>query len=230
MAAAIAPSILSADFARLGEQVRETEAGGAGLIHIDVMDGHFVPNITIGAGVTAALRPVTDLPLDVHLMISEPDRYVEDFVDAGAEMVSVHVEAATHLHRTVTRIRERGAKAGVVLNPSTPLSALDEILGEIDFVLLMSVNPGFGGQKLIPSVLDKARRLRARLDAEAPDVRIEIDGGVTADNIVEVAAAGVDMIVSGSAIFGSGDIRGTTAKMARSLADYAESQERERVG
>jgi len=230
MAAAIAPSILSADFARLGEQVRETEAGGAGLIHIDVMDGHFVPNITIGAGVTAALRPVTDLPLDVHLMISEPDRYVEDFVDAGAEMVSVHVEAATHLHRTVTRIRERGAKAGVVLNPATPLSALDEILGEIDFVLLMSVNPGFGGQKLIPSVLDKARRLRARLDAEAPDVRIEIDGGVTADNIVEVAACGVDMIVSGSAIFGSGDIRGTTAKMARALAEQAESEERERVG
>jgi len=224
MAAVLAPSILSADFARLGEEVREAEAGGAALIHVDVMDGHFVPNITIGPDVTAALRKVTDLPLDCHLMISDPDRYAERFVEAGAEMVSVHVEAATHLHRTVTRIRECGAKAGVVLNPATPLSALDEILGDIDFVLLMSVNPGFGGQKLIRSVLDKARRLRLRLDREAPDVRIEIDGGVTVDNVTEVAACGVDMIVTGSAIFGSGDVRGTTATMVRRLAELAERE------
>jgi len=224
MAAVLAPSILSADFARLGADVMETEAGGAGLVHIDVMDGHFVPNITIGAGVTAALRKTTDLPLDCHLMISDPDRYVGDFIKAGADMISVHVEAATHLHRTLQRIKEGGVKAGVVLNPATPLSALDEILGDIDFVLLMSVNPGFGGQKLIPSVLDKARALRERLDREAPGVRIEIDGGVTVDNVAKVASYGLDMIVSGSAIFGSGDIRGTTERMVRSLAELAERE------
>ena len=194
------------------------------MVHIDVMDGHFVPNITIGAGVTAALRKVTDLPLDCHLMIAEPDRHVDDFVEAGADMISVHVEAATHLHRTVQRIRERGVKAGVVLNPATPLSALDEILPEIDFVLLMSVNPGFGGQKLIPSVLQKARAMRQRLDREAPDVRLEIDGGVTVDNVADVAACCIDMIVTGSAVFGSGDIRGTTERMVRQLAELAERE------
>jgi ribulose-phosphate 3-epimerase len=224
MAAVLAPSILSADFARLGADVKETEAGGAGMVHIDVMDGHFVPNITIGAGVTAALRKMTDLPLDCHLMISDPDRYVGDFVKAGADMISVHVEAATHLHRTVQRIREGGVKAGVVLNPATPLNVLDEILSAVDFVLLMSVNPGFGGQELIPSVLAKARALRERLDREAPDVRIEIDGGVTVDNVAEVASYGVDMIVSGSAIFGSGDIRGTTHRMVRKLAELAQRE------
>ncbi len=224
MAAVLAPSILSANFVRLGADVEETEAGGAAMLHIDVMDGHFVPNITIGAGVTAALRKVTNLPLDCHLMIADPDRHVDDFVDAGADMVSVHVEAATHLHRTVNRIRERGAKAGVVLNPATPLSALDEILQEVDFVLLMSVNPGFGGQKLIPSVLQKARTLRQRLDREAPDVRLEIDGGVTVDNVADVAACGVDIIVTGSAVFGSGDIRGTTERMVRQLAELAERE------
>ncbi|NIM01613.1 MAG: ribulose-phosphate 3-epimerase [Acidobacteria bacterium] len=224
MAAVLAPSILSADFARLGADVKETEAGGAALIHVDVMDGHFVPNITIGSGVTKALRKVTDLPLDCHLMISEPDRHVDDFIAAGADMISVHVEAATHLHRTVHRIRDGGVKAGVVLNPSTPLSALDEILGDVDFVLLMSVNPGFGGQKLIPSVLQKARALRQRLDLEAPDVRLEIDGGVTVDNVTEVAACGIDMIVTGSAVFGSGDIRGTTERMVRQLAELAERE------
>ena len=225
MAAVLAPSILSADFARLGADVKETEAGGAAMVHIDVMDGHFVPNITIGAGVTAALRKMTDLPLDCHLMIADPDRYVGDFVAAGADMISVHVEAATHLHRTVQRIREGGVKAGVVLNPATPLSALDEILRDVDFVLLMSVNPGFGGQKLISAVLDKARVLRERLDREAPDVRLEIDGGVTVDNVADVAACGVDMIVSGSAIFGSGDIRGTTESMVRRLAELAEREQ-----
>jgi ribulose-phosphate 3-epimerase len=224
MAAVLAPSILSANFAHLGADVQEAEAGGAGLVHIDVMDGHFVPNITIGAGVTAALRKVTNLPLDCHLMIAEPDRHVDDFIDAGADMVSVHVEAATHLHRTVHRIRDRGAKAGVVLNPATPLAALDAILPDLDFVLLMSVNPGFGGQKLIPSVLQKARALRQRLDREAPDVRLEIDGGVTVDNVAEVAGCGIDMIVTGSAVFGSGDIRGTTERMVRQLAELAERE------
>ena len=224
MAAVLAPSILAANFARLGADVQETEAGGAAMIHIDVMDGHFVPNITIGAGVTAALREVTKLPLDCHLMIADPDRHLDHFLDAGADMVSVHVEAATHLHRTVNRIRERGAKAGVVLNPATPLSALDAILQEVDFVLLMSVNPGFGGQKLIPSVLQKARALRQKLDRDAADVRLEIDGGVTVDNVADVAACGIDMIVTGSAVFGSGDIRGTTERMVRQLAELAERE------
>jgi ribulose-phosphate 3-epimerase len=222
LGAVLAPSILSADFARLGEGVAEIAAGGAGLVHVDVMDGHFVPNISIGPAVTASLRKVTQLPLDCHLMIAEPDRYVEAFVDAGAEMVSVHVEAATHLHRTVTRIRQLGAKAGVVLNPSTPLSALTEILPLTDYVLLMSVNPGFGGQTLIPDVLSKARRLREWVQRDGLDVRIEIDGGVTLENLDQVAAVGVDIIVSGSAIFDSGDVRETTGKMVRRLAELAE--------
>ena len=224
MAAVLAPSILSADFARLGDEVAETEAGGAGLIHVDVMDGHFVPNITIGPAVTAALRKVTRLPLDCHLMIADPDRYVGAFVDAGADMVSVHVEAATHLHRTVERIRSGGAKAGVALNPATSLSALDEILPDVDFVLLMSVNPGFGGQKLIPSVLNKIRTLRGRVERERLDTRIEIDGGLTLENLEEVARSGVDMIVAGSSIFNSGDVRGTTEKMVRHLAGLAQSE------
>ncbi|MCP3978927.1 MAG: ribulose-phosphate 3-epimerase [bacterium] len=222
MAAVIAPSILSADFTRLGEQIRQVESGGAGLIHIDVMDGHFVPNITIGPLVTEAARRVTELPLDCHLMIEHPSRYVEQFVRAGADMVSVHVEVDVHLHRTVSRIRELGAKAGVVLNPATPLSALDEILGDVDFVLLMSVNPGFGGQKLIPSVLDKLRKLRGRIDAERLDVRLEIDGGLTENNLEQVAATGVDMIVAGSSVFGTDDPEATTRRMVRRLTELAE--------
>jgi ribulose-phosphate 3-epimerase len=222
MGSVLAPSILSADFARLGAEVKEVEAGGAGLIHVDVMDGRFVPNITIGPAVTAALRKVTQLPLDCHLMVAEPERWVDPFVEAGADMVSVHVEAARHLHRCVTRIQESGAKAGVVLNPSTPLSSLDEILGAADFVLLMSVNPGFGGQSMIPSVLDKARRLRETIRGRGLDTRIELDGGVTLENLDRVADTGVDMIVAGSAVFGSGEPRVTTQKIVRRLAELAE--------
>ena len=222
MAASLAPSILSADFARLGEEVREVAEGGAGLIHVDVMDGHFVNNITLGPAVTAAIRKVTDLPLDCHLMIEKPERYVEAFIDAGAEMISVHVEAARHLHGTIQNIRKWGAKAGVVLNPATPLSALQDILPDVDFGLLMSVNPGFGGQSLIRPVLDKVRQLRAQVDREGLDCRIEIDGGVTEDNLAEVASTGADMIVSGSAIFGTDDVRATTRRMVRILADAGE--------
>jgi ribulose-phosphate 3-epimerase len=220
----LAPSILSADFTRLGEQVQAVEAGRAALIHIDVMDGHFVPNITIGPAVTAAVRRVTELPLDCHLMIEEPTRYVEAFVEAGAEMVSVHVEADRHLHRTVNRIRALGAKAGVVLNPATPLSVLGDILSDADFVLLMSVNPGFGGQSFIPSVLDKARELRRWIDRDRLETRIEIDGGVNLENLEQVAAAGVDMIVAGSAVFQSGDVRGTAEAMVRRLAALAQRE------
>ena len=196
------------------------------MIHIDVMDGHFVPNITIGPLVTAAVRKVTELPLDCHLMIEDPDRYVDEFVGAGADMVSVHAETATHLDRTVARIRELGAKAGVVLNPATPLGALDEILGACDYVLLMSVNPGFGGQKMIRPVLDKARRLRQRIEEQGLDVRVEIDGGVTLENLDEVLATGVDMVVAGSAVFGSGDPRGTTEQIVRRMAELAERAQR----
>ena len=224
MPAVLAPSILSADFACLGAEVQAVEAGGAAMIHVDAMDGHFVPAITIGPAVTAALRKATGLPLDCHLMVEEPLRHVEAFVEAGAKMVSVHLEADRHLHRTVSRIRELGAEAGVAINPATPLDSLQDILYEADFVLLMSVNPGFGGQKLIPSVLRKARELRVRIDGLGLGTRIEIDGGVNLDNLAEVAATGVDRIVSGSAIFHSGDVRGTTETMVRRLAALAERE------
>jgi ribulose-phosphate 3-epimerase len=226
VAAVLAPSILSADFARLGAEVEAVERGGAAMIHVDVMDGHFVPNLTVGPAVVAAVRRATKLPIDCHLMIDAPDRYARAFVDAGADLVSVHVEAAPHLHRVVSRIREAGAKAGVVLNPATPLSALDEILPAADLVLLMSVNPGFGGQHLVPSVLDKVRRLRERIDASGLDVRIEIDGGVTEENLDAVAATGVDIIVAGSAVFGAGDPQGATERMVRRLAERAERARR----
>ena len=224
MAAVLAPSILSADFARLGEQVREVEAGGAALIHVDVMDGHFVPNITIGPVVAAAVRNVTDLPLDCHLMIEEPERYLEAFAKAGAEMISVHVEVSPHLHRTVEVIKELGVKPGVALNPSTPLSAVDDILPDVDYVVVMSVNPGFGGQKLIPSALPKIRLLRQMIAERALNTRIEIDGGVTLDNLDEVVATGVDMIVAGSAVFG-GEPRATTRELVRRMAELAEHAE-----
>jgi ribulose-phosphate 3-epimerase len=222
VAAVLAPSILSADFARLEAGIRDVEAGGATLLHVDVMDGHFVPNLTIGPPVVASLRKVTRLPLDCHLMIEDPDRYLERFAGSGADMISVHVEAVRHLHRTVHAIRDLGLKAGVALNPATPLGSLDDILADVDFVVLMSVNPGFGGQSMIPAVLDKARELRRRIDREGLDCRIQIDGGVTEENLAEVASTGVDMIVSGSAIFGADDIRATTERMVRSLSVLVE--------
>lgn len=222
MAAVLAPSILSADFARLGAEIKEVEAGGAAIVHVDVMDGHFVPNLTVGPAVTRAVRKVTQLPVDCHLMVERPDRFVHAFVEAGADMISIHVEADVHLERTVRAIRAAGAKAGVVLNPATPLAVLEEILPAVDHVLLMSVNPGFGGQTLIRSVLDKTRRLREWIDRLGLPVRIEIDGGVDLENLVEVAETGVDMIVAGSAVFGTGDPRGTAARMVRTLAEVAE--------
>jgi len=221
--AVLAPSILSADFARLGAEVEATEAGGAGMIHVDVMDGHFVPNITIGPAVTAAVRSVTQLPIDCHLMIEQPARYAEEFVKAGADMISVHLETDPHLQGTLARIRQMGAKAGVVLNPSTPLSSLSEILPEVDYVLLMSVNPGFGGQKLIPPVLRKARELREWIDRERFAARIEIDGGVHLGNLDEVVGTGVDMIVAGSAVFGTeGGAQAATETIVKRLAELAE--------
>jgi ribulose-phosphate 3-epimerase len=224
MAAVLAPSILSADFARLGEEVKAVEAGGAAMIHVDVMDGCFVPNITVGPVVTAALRKATSLPLDCHLMIHEPDRYVDDFIEAGADMISVHVEAARHLHRTLSRIQELGAKAGVVLNPATPLSSLVEVLDVADYVLLMSVNPGFGGQKMITSVLEKARALRHRIDGGGLGTLIQLDGGLTMDNLEMVATAGVDIIVAGSSIFHSDNAQETTKLMVLRLAEIAERE------
>jgi ribulose-phosphate 3-epimerase len=201
----IAPSILSADFSRLGEEIEAVERGGAGLIHVDVMDGHFVPNITIGLPVVKAVSRSTRLPVDAHLMISEPGRYAEQFVAAGAQMVSVHFEADAHLQRTVMAIKTAGAQAGVVINPATPVGALEEILDFADYVLVMSVNPGFGGQKFIPTSIDKVRRLRRMIDERGLKVRIEIDGGIDLGNIQQVVAAGAEMIVSGSAIFGADD-------------------------
>jgi len=201
----IAPSILSADFMKLGAEVKAAEAAGADMLHIDVMDGHFVPNITIGPMVVAAIRKSTKLPLDVHLMISDPDRYLQDFINAGSDYLTVHIEAATHLHRTVQGIKESGIKAGVSLNPATPLCGLDHTLGDIDLVLLMSVNPGFGGQEFIPSAMDKIKTLRKMIQDRGLSTLISVDGGVKADNAAAVVSAGADILVMGSAFFGSGD-------------------------
>ena len=201
----IAPSILSADFARLAEEIQSVERAGASLLHVDVMDGRFVPNITIGLPVVKAISRATRLPLDAHLMIVEPGQYAEQFVAAGAKMVSVHIEADPHAHRTLSAIRAAGGRAGIAINPATSLSAVEEVLKFADYVLLMSVNPGFGGQKFIPESLDKLRRLRSMIDERGLSTRIEIDGGIDRDNIAEVAAAGAEIIVSGSAIFSAKD-------------------------
>src|SRR6476619_2444388 len=201
----IAPSILSADFTRLAEAIAAVKSGGARMLHVDVMDGHFVPNITIGLPVVRSLRKATDLKIDTHLMISEPGRYAAQFVEAGADMVSVHVEADPHLQRTLTSIREAGGKAGIAINPGTPLDALYECLPYCDFVLLMSVNPGFGGQKFVPTMLDKVRRIRRMIDERELDVSIEIDGGIDEHNMDAVVEAGAEMVVAGTAVFGGGD-------------------------
>jgi ribulose-phosphate 3-epimerase len=209
----IAPSILSADFTRLGEQIEAAERGGASIIHVDVMDGHFVPNITVGLPVVRSLARATRLPLDTHLMISEPGRYAEQFAEAGAQMVSVHVEADAHIHRTLTAIRKRGAKAGVVINPATSLSALEEVLQFTDYVLVMSVNPGFGGQEFIPASVEKVRRLRQMIRERNLSVRIEIDGGIDRDNIAAVASAGAEIFVAGTAVFTQGDPAGSVREL-----------------
>jgi ribulose-phosphate 3-epimerase len=209
----IAPSILSANFAALDREIAAAERGGADLIHVDVMDGHFVPNITIGPPVVRAIKRVATTPLDVHLMIDEPDRYIDAFVQAGASMVSVHVEAARHLHRTLTFIKSLGARAGAVLNPSTPALALEDVANVVDFVLVMSVNPGFGGQAFIPHSLEKVRRVRRLLDAAGSAAVIEIDGGIDQSNAADVVAAGATILVAGHAIFGSGDAEAATRRL-----------------
>jgi ribulose-phosphate 3-epimerase len=201
----IAPSILSADFSRLSEQIEAVERGGATILHVDVMDGHFVPNLTVGLPVVKSIAQATELPIDAHLMISEPGRYAQQFVEAGAKMVSVHVEADAHLHRTLASIKAAGAQAGVALNPATPVESLGEALLFADYVLVMSVNPGFGGQKFIQTSVDKVRRLRRMIEERKLDTRIEIDGGIDLKNIASVVAAGAEIIVAGSAIFGAVD-------------------------
>jgi ribulose-phosphate 3-epimerase len=218
MAYRIAPSILSADFARLGEEVRAVVKAGADLIHVDVMDNHYVPNLTVGPLVCAAIRPHVSVPLDVHLMVSPVDRLVGDFAKAGANIISFHPEASAHVDRTLALIREHGCKAGLVFNPATPLSWLDHTLEKLDLVLLMSVNPGFGGQQFIASVLPKIAEARRRIAATGRDIWLEVDGGVKSDNIAEIARAGADTFVAGSAIFGAGDYAATIRAMRERLA------------
>jgi ribulose-phosphate 3-epimerase len=213
MSVLIAPSILSADFARLGDAVAAAERGGADLIHVDVMDGHFVPNITIGVPVVKSLKRIAKVPLDVHLMIEDPDRYIDAFAEAGAAMISVHVEALRHLHRTVHAIKALGVKAGVVINPGTPIVALQEVAADVDFVVVMSVNPGFGGQTFIPRSESKVREVRALLDGAGNQAPVEIDGGVDQHNIALVVAAGARIIVAGSAVFNTPDPERATREL-----------------
>jgi ribulose-phosphate 3-epimerase len=219
MSVLIAPSILSADFAALGEAIAAAERGGADLIHVDIMDGHFVPNLTIGPPVVKSLRRVATVPLDVHLMIEEPDRYIEAFAEAGAAMMSVHVEAVTHLHRTVHAIKALGVKAGVVLNPATPPIMIQELAADVDFVLVMSVNPGFGGQTFIPRSESKVRDVRALLDAAGNAAMVEIDGGIDRHNVARVVAAGARIIVAGSAVFHTPDPERATRELKAAALD-----------
>ena len=214
----IAPSILSADFSRLNEEISAVESAGADWIHVDVMDGHFVPNITIGPAVVASIRKTTKLPLDVHLMIENPECYIDDFVKAGSDWITVHAEATVHLNRTVAMIRERGIKAGVSVNPATSLCQIEPILSKIDLLLIMTVNPGFGGQKFIEGSLARIERAKEMIRTTAPEVLLEVDGGVTLKNIRSISDAGADILVAGSAIFGSGDYQATIGAMKTALA------------
>ena len=226
MSVKIAPSILSADFAALGDAIAAAERGGADLIHVDVMDGHFVPNITIGVPVVKSLKRIATVPLDVHLMIEEPDRYIDAFAEAGAAMISVHVEALRHLHRTVHAIKKLGAKAGVALNPATPVTALTEMAADVDYVLVMSVNPGFGGQTFIPRSESKVREVRALLDRAGNRAPVEIDGGIDQHNVARVVAAGASIIVAGSAVFHSADPERATRELKAAAHGAAASSPR----
>ncbi len=215
----LAPSILSADFAHLAEQVRAVTDGGATLLHVDVMDGHFVPNITIGPPVVKSLRKVTELPLDCHLMIENPDQYIPAFVEAGADWISVHQETCVHLNRTLELIKSQGCRAGVVINPATPVETLSEVLDVMDFVLIMSVNPGFGGQKFIPACLGKILRLVELRTERRLDFRIEVDGGIALDTIQQVVRAGAEILVAGNAVFGSGDPKINAQKLLKAATE-----------
>jgi ribulose-phosphate 3-epimerase len=216
----IAPSLLSADFTRLGDEIRAVVEGGADLIHVDVMDGHFVPNITLGPLFVSTVRRVSTLPIDVHLMITNPDRYLDEFAEAGASMVTVHAEVLPHLHRTIQAIKQLGCKAGVALNPSTPVRALEDVAGDLDYVLVMSVNPGFGGQAFIPRSESKLRAARALLDAAGNPGSVEVDGGIDFENAARVAAAGADVLVAGAAIFQQAD-RAAATRRLRAAAQAA---------
>ncbi len=219
----IAPSLLSADFTRLGEEIKAAENAGVDMLHLDIMDGHFVPNITIGPLVVEAIRKITTLTLDVHLMIDAPERFLYDFIKSGADFLTVHVEASTHLHRTVHSIKETGVRVGVSLNPATPLCSLDNIISDLDMVLLMSVNPGFGGQSFITTVTDKIRALNRMIRERGYKTLLEVDGGIKLDNARDVANAGADILVVGSAFFGSGDYRAFMSKLRENLSDINKS-------
>ena len=209
----VAPSILSADFSKLGEEIIKIDQAGADMIHIDVMDGHFVPNLTLGAPIVKALRTVTKLPFDVHLMINNPENLIDDFIAAGADIITIHIEAANHLHRLVQKVKISGVKVAVSLNPATPLNTLEEILPELDMVLLMSVNPGFGGQSFIPATLNKIARLKEMIDAKKLKIDIQVDGGINLETAPKVIKHGANILVAGSAVYGSNDIKGTIAQL-----------------